>query len=156
MKSAVVYLDGDPIVICDQKPLKRGAMDLGRRSERQLLDDLNRRVFLWAGRTAGPGRYGDTHFQRYQRESTPVMLRFPMDAVDVRQAELCRYNSGAPRRWNGEPSPRGADTFVPFGRWDGVPSGVVEVTFIGWIALPQSTQWTRDPSKGWRCLGAPE
>ena len=52
-----------------------------------------------------------------------------------------RFNSGAPRTVNGRKSPRGPETFLAADRWLGSPSTVVEVTFVGTVSLPKTTEF---------------
>ena len=132
-------------------------MDLGEWLFNDLLADITRRVFFWAGRVTGAGSHGEAHFERYSEES-PIVLRVPMaDLLAEGGAELCRYNSGSPRHspmnGKGRPSPRGADTFVSIAEWRHRPSAVVEVTFVGGVRLPHSTEWGRWPGRALACVG---
>lgn len=150
--SVGIQVEEDRVVIRDQLPLHVKRMDLQGRPFEALLADLNHRVFFWAGSERGPGRYGDSHLKRYKAEES-VMLRVPMrDLLRKAEPELCRYNSGSPRHSGGQPSPRGPFTFVPLSAWADRPSMVVEVTFVGGIALPATTQWANAHMKTWHGL----
>lgn len=128
------------ITLHDPKPLKVGNIAFeGGWDEDRLLGELNRRVFLWPGRKDGPIGYATRHFEVYSE--TDVVLRIPTKDLPMKRAEFCRYNSGSPRYSRGLPSPRGPETFVPTSDWQLVPSRVVEVTFVGSLRLPESTEW---------------
>lgn len=147
-----LVVDGNAILIRDQRPLLESKMDLCGRCFADLLADINRRVFFWAGKADSPGPYGKAHFRHYGGES-PILLRIPMaDLLKAGQPELCRYNSGSPRHRSGKPSRRGSDTFVGLADWTAPASRVVEVTFVGGVALPPSTEWGASPLGSWHHL----
>ncbi len=144
---------GEVVLLRDQSPLHQGNLRLeGGWCFSDLLACLNERVFLWAGREIGPISYGDRHYQRYESER-PVILRIAFDelmAADPSVEPLfAKYNSGSPRCSNGIPSPRGPSTFVSADVAPFRPSQVVEVTFLGMVHLPVSTQVGNCPSGPW-------
>jgi hypothetical protein len=116
---------------------------------------LNARVFFWPGGRVGPIDYGVRHFNRYA-SSKPAVIRVAFG--DVLRAnsgatpELCAYNSGAPRCSGGRKSPRGAETFVTAARFPRSPAEVREVTFVGSVALPESTEVADALGGPWRQL----
>jgi hypothetical protein len=91
--------------------------------------------------------------ERYVDEGhSVVFLRLPLlEAValnDGRGPELCKYNSGGARQNDGNPIPRGPDTFVlphlaEFGRAE-----VREVVFHNFVELPPSTQYCEGAWEG--------
>jgi hypothetical protein len=144
------------IVIRDQAPLYRGNASLPRGfSFEDLIETLNRRIFLWPGNGDRPISYGVRHFNHYQKEQ-PVMLRFDFESLlrtnPSANPLFCRYNSGSPRCSNGRKSPRGRNTFLSAADFDGTPSHVVEVTFDSEIVLPQDTEFARRLRGPWRPL----
>ncbi len=150
--SEEIRVGRERIVIRDQRPLNEKNMDLGGKPLLSLLGDLNSRVFLWTGSHDGLGPYGRRHLERYRSEA-PVILRVPMgDLLAMAKAELCRYNSGSPRRYYGRPIPRGSTTFVPLSHLNEAPGRVVEVTFRGSVVLPKSTAWSNAAMGTWRKL----
>src|SRR5688500_6150292 len=77
LRAEHVVRDGACILIRDQRPLHESKMDLDGRLFADLLADINRRVFFWAGKKDGPGAYCEAHFGRYAAES-PIVLRILM------------------------------------------------------------------------------
>jgi hypothetical protein len=53
---------------------------------------------------------------------------------------FCKFNSGGPRTVAGRRSPRGPDTFLSAEEWPHTASRVAEVSFIGSLSLPQTTE----------------
>lgn len=137
-------IGADTVLLRDQSPLLAANVDLAIGwSFADLIEFLNRRVFFWPGDGTGPIKPGRNHFERYRREA-PVILRCLFNSVrhlNRTNAPLfCRFNSGAPRQNNGQPIPRGPDSFVAAGRFPGNPSAAVEVTFLDHVQLPPDTQ----------------
>jgi hypothetical protein len=112
-----------------------------------LLHDLASRVFFWAGWEDRPIRQGRKAASRY--ESSDVLIRVPFSAV-TREAEpyFSRCNSGATRMQHGKPVPRGPRTFQAATNCGFDLKDVVEVTFLGSVNLPATTEV-------WRSLGGP-
>jgi len=147
-----------PVRIRDQKGIVEGNIEwYGGWGMRELLDDLNRRVFFWADVKSVA-----KHLRTYEAERPSlVILRVPAQEL-VRMRFLSsddpedplpwfsRYNSGFPR-WNpngkdgeAEASPRGPKTFVLASKADFTLKDVKEVTFVGEIALPEGCAVARE------------
>ena len=148
---------GDDVVhVRDQAPLHAGNIDFqsGWCFE-DLLADLNRRVYFWAGKDVGPSAYGVRHFQRYRSER-PAILRISTAELLHRNEpalpQFCRFNSGSPRCVNGRKSPRGRETFVPAAVAPFRASDVVELTFVEGARLPPGTEIGFTPSGPWKPL----
>ena len=110
-----VWLDGDKTLIRDQAPLHKGSIQFqGGWSLKDIVRELNRRVFFWSGWEHGPVKHGKKHFGRYGHEG-PTVSCVRSDALRGRNVELaphfCKYNSGSPRCYRGRGSPRGPTTF---------------------------------------------
>lgn len=138
-----INVAGEQVSLRDQRPLHAGhlALEPGWSFE-DLVAALNSRVYFWPGTAKGPNKVGESHWNRYLREENPppVMLKIRtpefLAANPERLPELCRYNSGSPRSYQGRKSPRGPRTFLPPAEADFLPSEVVEVTFPGEVRLP--------------------
>lgn len=122
-----------------------------------LVEDLNRRVFFWSGWERGPIRHGANHFERYRAER-PAILRVRFGSLREHNPGstplFCKFNSGAPRRYQGRPSPRGPRTFLPAHDCPYTPGSVVEVTFLENVKLPPDTEVSDRPDGGWQPLYA--
>jgi hypothetical protein len=118
-----------------------------------LVEVLNKLVFFWPGAARGPVDSGLRYFDRYKDEH-PVILRALTEALlkqNPKTAPLfCRFNSGSPRFVGGRPSPRGLNTFLSANHFSGVPSDVVEVTFIDRVQLPTGAEWSSNPAGPWQ------
>jgi hypothetical protein len=142
------------IVLRDQGPLHGGNLDLASGfSFEDLVEFLNRRVFLWPGTALSPNDYGVRHFERYQQEH-PVLLRVGFRSLCFSNPSACplycRYNSGAPRCSQGRRSPRGPDTFVSAAEFGGTPGQVVELAFCTVVELPTDAEIGIHPNGPWR------
>jgi hypothetical protein len=158
---APIEVDGSIITLRDQDPLHAGHILFeGGWVFAQVIESLNRRVFFWPGREAGPIAHGQRHFQRYAGER-PAILRVRLrDLVAANPGWpplLCAYNSGSPRTTAGRKSPRGPRTFLPCEEFPRARGKVVEVTFEEAVALPKEASEVRvDADAGWRPLAALE
>jgi hypothetical protein len=118
---------------------------------------LNARVFFWPGTPHGAIGHGRRLFDAYRRRhSTRTILRIGFEELLLANPGtspyFCKFNSGAPRTRAGRKSPRGPDTFLMAHEWPYTSSQVVEVSFIGSIFLPESTEvW--EGAQGWKRLG---
>src|SRR5262249_29340700 len=134
-------VDCDTIRLTDQRPIIEDniAFEDGWTLS-DLIEALNRRVFFWRGKAEGLLRSNRGQSQRYAAEGRElVFLRMSFEetarANADRGPELCTYNSGAARKNDGRPSPRGPSTFVrpevaPFGI-----GSVREVIFHNFVEL---------------------
>lgn len=151
-----VAVDSRQLFLRDQAPLHAGNIEFedGWGLE-DLVEDLNRRVFFWSGWERGPIPHGENHFERYKSES-PVILRTRFDSLCKHNPKntplFCKFNSGAPRRYQGRGSPRGPRTFLPAHACPYTAGCVVEVTFLEAVALPPDTEVSNCPNGGWRPL----
>lgn len=137
----VTMPDGHSVVICNQAPFRAGSIHLeGGWTIEDVLADLNRRVFFWPGREAGPVPYGRRHFEAHTSKPCSVLV-VPTRAIDLSAAEFSVCNSGSPRcspgsRHLGRKAPRGPRTFLPAHQFVGTAGDIVEVTFRGGVDLP--------------------
>jgi len=149
-----IEVDGSAVSLRDQKPLLSGNMELtGGFTFEDVVEALNSRVFFWPGSHEGPTRPGENHFARYVSERPAILrCRFQslMSANPSLEPLFCPYNSGAPRVVNGSKSPRGPDTFLKACDFPRKASGVVEVTFIDKVLLPQDAELRRGPPGPWQ------
>jgi hypothetical protein len=149
-------IDGDVVMVRDQKPLHRGAIEFASHWDMaRWVAHVNEHVFFWPGSAAGPIEPGLRHFERYRKEEVAV-LRLPTDAVLSSaigsRALFSRFNSGAPRVVNGRRSPRGIGTFVGASEFLGTAGDVVEVVFNGVLRLPNATVVADAYNGRWRAL----
>lgn len=155
-KPETITVDGRSIVLRDQRPLHKGNMKLPKGfTFEDFVETLNRRIFFWPGSKLGPIDYGVRHFAHYESDN-PVILRIDLDSLvqanPLLAPHFCQYNSGSPRCSNGKKIPRGPQTFLPAGAFNGTPSKVVEVTFGAEIVLPQGTECGTRPKGPWKRL----
>ncbi|HET7479292.1 MAG TPA: hypothetical protein VFJ72_07220 [Rubrobacteraceae bacterium] len=149
-----VRIDSEQIVLRDQAPLYADNINftdgwtLG-----DFVEDLNRRVFFWSGWQHAPISYGENHFARYSEER-PVVIRTRFNSLLVknpgRRPLFCKYNSGAPRQFQGRQSPRGPGTFLPAEQCPYTCGKVVEVTFIEAVKLPEDTEISFNARGPWK------
>jgi hypothetical protein len=151
----VVECDQHVITLRDQRALhRRYVMLIGGSSWNDVVVANNSRVFFWPGTQDGPIRHGFRFWQKY-RARPDVMLRMGLrELLQVNPDALpyfCRFNSGAPRTVRGRKSPRGRDTFLLTQEWPYPPWRVVEVSFVGSVSLPPTTDvW--DGAHRWQRL----
>lgn len=154
-KTVSVTIEKRKIDIRDQKPLYERHMLLPQGFTFQdFIDELNGRVFLWAGRPNGPEESGENHFRRYQKEeSTVFVIRVPLQAlVDsnrTRALSVTRYNSGSPRSYLGRKSPRGPETFQELSAATFPIGDVVELSYVERADLPMSAEWATSLEGPW-------
>jgi hypothetical protein len=144
------------VTLCDQRALRPGQMQLTDGSLQGFLVALSSRVFFWPGDQDRPNDYGQNFIDKYSaRGQHPTVLRvafLPLLQTNPGvTAYFCKFNSGAPRMWNGRKSPRGQDTFQTAEEWSGWPSDVAEVSFLHKVILPDCTE-VREAGAGWRPL----
>jgi hypothetical protein len=155
-RSAVgVWRDAHEITVRDQRALRRGHVELvgGWRWD-DLVSALNARVFFWPGLPDGrPNEYGRRHLDAYPTGQIQLRVRF-QDLIASNRGltpYFCRYNSGGPRCFDGHRVPRGPDTFRMACDWPDTPSRVIEVSFVGSVSLPRTTE-VLDGGQGWQPL----
>lgn len=154
--SVAVTIDGRVIMLRDQKPLHKGSMQLpnGLTFE-QFVEVLNSRIFFWPGAYEGPISYGVRHYGRYKTEG-PAILRIRLESLLEANPSckplFCRYNSGSPRCFSAQKSPRSHRTFMSSEEFQEPPSAVVEVTFEQELSLPSDVQFGWHPSGPWKKL----
>jgi hypothetical protein len=150
-----IAIDNEMIHIRDQAPLHEGNIRFGDGwSLSDLVSELNQRVFFWPGSGGGPIAYGVRHFERYLTER-PVVLRVSLpNLLDCNPVTplFCKFNSGSPRCSGGLGSLRCSDTFVTADRATFTPSGVVEVTFLDAVNLPNNVLVADSPQGPWRVI----
>jgi hypothetical protein len=150
-----VRVENDRVMIRDQAPLFAGNCDLPDGfSFEDLVELLNQFVYFWPGTDRGPNDYGKRHFARYAKIEDAVVLRIPTAELFAANAGLIphasAFNSGSPRcnpQLGGRKSPRGPDTFIPFGTFAGTPSKVIELTYKSSVTLPWSAVEVSTPQQ---------
>jgi hypothetical protein len=135
-------------ILRDQAQIKENAL---RRSlvdctYEQFINLLNSRVFFWPTLKDVAAHYGT-----YVTEG-PRILRFSTEEVFAlnNPPMFCKLNSGATRPhpyYDGNPAPRGLNTFVSAGDLDCVPSKVREVTFGSFCLLPETFAIAESPDQ---------
>lgn len=151
-----IVIEGETVFIRDQRPLYKGNMRLTDHwSFSQFLSSLNDRVFFWPGDETRPIAYGRRHFERYAQEHYAI-LRLPFASVIRANTNalplFSKCNSGSPRWSRGVAGDRGPNTFVKSSEASFRPASVVEVTFIGSVFLPETTEWAPTPIGPWSIL----
>src|SRR5262249_6706185 len=142
------------ITIRDQCALQLGHVEFtGGWDESHLLTALGERVFFWPGDNDGPIAHGRRLFDAYRSQhQTTLRVGFrDLLAANLKLSPyFSRFNSGGPRTVAGRKSPRGPDTFLAAKNWIDTPSRVVEVSFVGSVSLPQTSEvWE---GTGWQQL----
>jgi hypothetical protein len=156
-RGSVVRVGEHVVEIRDQKPLVLASLELEEGWQLQdLLDELNGRVFLWAGTAKGPGQRGLGHFQKYHAEGDAAVVRVPLPELQKANAAsplfVTRVNSGSARHHGGKPARRGPGTFVPLDRAPFPAREVIELSYREIAVLPKSTEWARDLGGPWEPL----
>ena len=155
----VVRVRDSSIHIRDQRPLHRKNMSLpcDWRFE-DWVEHLNGLVFFWPGRRdERPVCSGVRHYERYKKAGEDVcVIRICTEDTFHKnrpaKPRFSRYNSGSPRCWRGQRSPRGPNTIVPGDQFDGTPCKVVEVAYCEQVALPCSAEVACSPFGKWHPL----
>ena len=142
--------DGVP-VLRDQDLLHEGSICFQSGSSMiDVVRDLNARVFFWSGWPDRPVRSGRHAFARYC--ASDIIFRVPFQDVAEQSPHFSRCNSGAIRKQGGKAVPRGPATFAEAeeSRFD--PTAVVEVTFLGCVLLPKTTDVGESLKGPWKPL----
>jgi len=142
--AVTVQVDGDQIVIKDQRPLIEANLSLdGAWELADFVEYLNEHVFFWPGRSEGPIQAGVRLHGRYEA-SAPLVLRVPTrDLIEANPAVeplFCPFNSGAPRHQGGRRARRGPRLFTPAADFPRRESEVIELAFRTAVGLPDTTQ----------------
>jgi len=154
--SCIVHSGNAAIRLQSQAPLHAGNIAFDKNwTLNGLIEYLNGFVFFWPGTEAGPCNYGRNHFASSSWDRHPInVLRIPAATVfspeSCNRPYFCRFNSGAPRCYNGRQSPRGRNTFLPHDEFDGTLARVAEVVFRGGVALPDKTELASSPDGPWK------
>lgn len=153
-ESITVDLPTGPVVIKDQHPLIEANLSLdGSWELGDFVEYLNEHVFFWPGRADGPISHGQRLLGRYDA-TAPLVLRVPTsDLLAANPGDVplfCAFNSGAPRRQQGQRVRRGPHLFAPADRFGRRESEVVELAFRCSVRLPQSVELRTE--SGWAPL----
>jgi len=139
-------VDGDPILLTDQRPIieKNIAFQNGWTLS-DLIEAINSRVFFWRGIKEGLLRSNQGHFGKFKNAGhRMVFLRLSFGEAyrlnAERGPEVCKHNSGAARKYDGKPIPRGPKTFVQPQDAEFKKGEVQEVVFRGFVELPATTE----------------
>jgi hypothetical protein len=153
-KDHTLQLDGDPVVIRDQKPLNPANIDFAAGwGLPDLVEYVNRRIFFWPGDAQGFISSGSNHFNRYANEHPVIFrvrLRSLLTANPGVQPQFSAYNSGAARQNQGKRIPRGPNTHVLASRFKGTPGEVREIAFTTSLLLPPDTDVASKSHGPWR------
>ena len=149
-----VIINGSTIQIRDHKPLIFANIELDQScSMSEFIQELNSRVFLWAGTEIGPCKSGRNHIQKYQAEGNVFILRAPtrnlIELNDIDSLEITFCNSGSARRNNGQRAKRGRSTFMRLDQATRQPGEIVEITFLNSARLPRETEYSRELNGPW-------
>ena len=134
--------------IRNQDLLNEKSVEIADGTFEDFVANLNRRVFFWSGGPSAPVRSGVKAIEKYGH--TDAIIRIPFrDLAKGHFPEFTECNSGATRMQGGKRVPRGSLTFqaasvASFGAAD-----VVEVTFIGSVRLPQTTELRQSADGKW-------
>ena len=143
---------GDVIGKCgvrirNQDLLNEASVQLDTWTFSGFIQELNGRVFFWSGNSMAPVRAGQRAREKY---ATDAVLRIPfVDLAKDHTPEFTRCNSGATRMQKGKPIRRGPSTFQSATTAPFRPAEVVEVTVVGRVRLPKSTEVFDAKSKEW-------
>ena len=139
-------VDSDQITLTDQLPIneKNIAFQDGWTLP-NLIESINRRVFFWRGSYAGLLRSNQGQFGKYERAGHQmVFIRASIAETNRlnsdRGPEVCKHNSGAARKYEGVPIPRGPNTFVRPSDADFQRGEVQEVVFCEYVILPDAVE----------------
>lgn len=152
-----VEVDGRVVQIRDHKPLIAANLELldGCTFD-DFVNELNSKVFLWAGTEQGPCTSGKNHIRKYQAEGSVVILRVPTqmllaeNGLDRFKVTYC--NSGSARQNKGQKAKRGKSTFLSLSEAARPPGDLVELTYHRFAKLPSGTQHASSLSGPWSTL----
>lgn len=155
--SARVTLPDGSVEVRDNSPLRLGSLELEPDVTLEaFLLELNSRVFLWPGSESGPIRTGGAHFEHYSGIGTVHVIRVPLrhllQANPSRALAVTYCNSGSARHQGGRKVVRGPGTFHPVNSAPRVAAAIKELTFVGSVLLPVTTEFSSSPSGPWQPL----
>ena len=138
----------------DQDLLHAGCVELtGGWCMEDFIHDLASRVFFWSGWSDRPVKSGRNALKHYV--DTDAIIRVPFaDIAANHQPYFSRCNSGATRMQYGKCVRRGPSTFTGAAECEHRPAAVVEVTFVGPISLPDSSEVAPSLNGPWKPLFA--
>lgn len=156
-RSETVPIGDHEVEIRDQQPLVIKSLKLeGGWVLQDLLDELNGRVFLWAGTEKGPGPRGLGHFAKYHAQGDAAILRVPLPellrANAERPLDVTRVNAGSARHHGGKPAPRSPKTLVRLEEAPFLAREVIELSYRDLAVLPSTTEWARSSEGPWSPL----
>lgn len=146
-------VDGEMIRLTDQKPIIEANIAFQDNwTLADLIEAINRRVFFWRGSAAGLLSNDQGHFGKYCTGHSLVFLRMGLqETIQLnidRGPEVCKYNSGAARMYNGQPIPRGLTTFVSFENASFGIGNVREVVFREFVDIPSCAMFCEGSWRG--------
>ena len=149
-----VSVNGALVQIRDHKPLISANIEFNEPySLNDFVQELNSRVFMWAGTEVGPCKSGRNHIQKYKDEGSVFILRAPtyklVECNETENLEITFCNSGSARQNNGQRAKRGRHTFMRLAQATRQPGEIVEITFLGVAMLPLETEYARELSGPW-------
>jgi hypothetical protein len=153
-QTKTVDVSGNPFQIRDHKPLILANIELlDSCSLNDFINELNSRVFLWAGTEAGPCTSGKNHIRKYQDEGDVFIFRTPtrrlLELNSVENLEITFCNSGSARQHAGIRAKRGHSTFMALENATQRPGDVVEITFRRSALLPAETEYAKELTGPW-------
>jgi hypothetical protein len=158
-RTVEVRTDGGTVQVRDHKPLIQANIELvDGYSFDDLIQELNSRVFLWAGTEAGPCDSGRNHIGKYASEGDVFILRTPtrelIELNELQNLEITFCNSGSARQNQGNKAKRGRSTFMKLAAASRPPGKIVEIAFQGLAKLPAETKYAKVLSGPWLPLAA--
>jgi hypothetical protein len=159
-KTVTVNIDGQTVQLRDHKPLILANIEfVDLHSLDEFIEELNSRVFMWAGTEAGPSsKSGKKHIEKYQKEGSVFILRAPtaklLELNGTEHLEITFCNSGSARQNDGALAKRGRSTFMRLEQASRMPGDVVELTFKTSALLPPETEYARSLAGPWLPIAA--
>ncbi|WP_404361582.1 DUF7002 family protein [Methylotuvimicrobium sp. KM1] len=154
-----ININGRVIQVRDHKPLVEANIELiDSCTFNDFIQELNSRVFLWAGTELGPCKSGRNHIRKYQNKGSVYILRIPttklLETNGVERFKVTFCNSGSARQNNGQKARRGHSTFLRLEQSTQPPGKVVELTFQSFVKLPPKTEYAEALVGPWSTLKA--
>jgi len=157
LTSTTILVNGRRVQIRDQLPLRPKSLLLQDGATLQdYIDELNQRVFFWAGTLNGPVSSGRRHLEHYSKEGEVFIIRTCLDSLlsanAGRDLFVTQCNSGTARHQNGQPVERGPETFCPLKGARFRASAVVELSFVDRADLPLDSEFSTSLAGPWQRL----